>query len=458
MGLALDVKSELEKIVGVGNVRDEDHILTAYATDISEFPPSKAEWVVQPESKEDVSNVLKLANERKIPVTPRASNTLGAGVGLAQGGILLDLAKMDQILRIEEEYMTVTAQAGCSAYKIIQEVNKRGLDIPIRPWFGPGPSIGSWISATGTGARVHRYGHCQEWICGLEVVLATGEIIQTGAGQWENHGRFMHKGGSGNLTNLFQLTFGTMGVLTEVTVGLIQLPETTISVCYGFNDMKSFIKAAYDIQRADAATDIEHEDGDLYNHFLEMSEPYPFVLCVTNQGHEKEAQARNEVVTQICEGLGGGLLPEEFAEATWDNAATFDYRTAHFGRYTLSPAFSSYQSYEKAYRIIKDTYAKYNIKNAWSGWSCWPAWVEGWAVAYYNPETQMEDLQKAKFEIARQSADLPDYFFNSLQTPYEDLLVRIKNMIDPNNIMNPGTWDFLTGAPFKEIRKVPLEK
>jgi FAD/FMN-containing dehydrogenase len=458
MAFASGVKLELEKIVGVGNVRDEDYVLTAYATDISEIPPSKADAVVLPESKEEVSAILKLANERKIPVTPRASNTLGFGVGLAQGGILLDLGKMDGILRIEEDLMTATAQAGCGAYKLFQAVNKRGLDIPVRPWFGSGPSIGSWIAATGTGARVHRYGHCQEWVCGLEVVLATGEIIQTGAGQYENHSNYLHRGGSGNLMNLFQMTFGTLGVITEVTVGLIPLPETTISVCYGFNDMESFIKAAYDIQRADAATDIEHEDGDLYNHFLEMSEPYPFVLCITNQGHEKEAKARTEVVSRICEDLGGHALPDKFAKATWDNAATFDYRTTHFGRYTLAAASCSYRSYEKAYRIIKDTFAKYNIKNAWSGWSCWPAWVEGWAVAYYNPETQLEDMQKAKFEITKKCADLPDYFFNSVRAPYEDLLVRIKNMIDPNNIMNPSTWDFVTGAPFKAIRNIPLEQ
>ena len=457
MALESDVKTKLEKIVGKGDVRDEDFILAAYAVDMTEVVPSKADVVVLPESREEVSAILKLATEKKIPVTPRASNTFGSGVGLANGGILLDLGKMDKIIKIDEDTMSVTAQAGCSANKIFQELKKRGFDLPLQPWFGPGPSIGSWVSATGTGGRIARYGQAKSWVLGLEVVLPTGEILQTGSGMCENCQPFWNWTSNLGLDQLFHRSYGTLGVITEVTAGMIPLPETTSSIAYGFDDMQCFIKAAYNIQRADAATDIEHEDGDLYNHLLEMSEPYPFVLCVTNQGYKEEVKRKTEIASRLCEEAGGYSLPSKFAETTWKNAATFDFRTAHFGRYAMIGGMCTYATYEKMYRIYKDTLDKYNIKNGWSAWSSWPAWVVGWVVAYYNPETQLEDLMKVKFEVMRKCIELPDFLPGPVREPYANVMTNIKNMLDPSDIMNHKAWEGpASGSLFKMLKNLPL--
>lgn len=458
MTVTPDVKSELEKIVGNNNVRDEDYILAAYGMDMTVAVPSKADVVVLPGCTEEVSAILKLATEKKIPVTPRASNTLGSGVGLAQGGILLDLGRMDKIIGFDEKTLTVTAQGGCGANMIMQTLKKKGFDLPLQPWFGSGPSIGSWVSATGTGGRIAKYGQATSWVLGMEVVLPTGEIIRTGTAALEACQPFSNFYGNYRLDQFFHRSCGTIGVITEVTCGVIPLPETTTGIAYGFDDMQSFGKAAYEIQRADAATDIEHEDGDLYNEFLKMHQPHPLVLIVTNQGYKEEVARKTEIAKRICEEAGGHPLPDKFAKITWDNAASFDYGAARYGRYAMMSAASTYDSYEQCYRIIKDTLRKYNIKSAWSAWSSWPAWVIGWVVAAYDFETQRADVDKAYFEIYRQLLDVPNCAISVISDPYMKVVKDIKNLLDPAGIMNPSAWGGVSGESMKMLKQIPLNQ
>ncbi len=457
MALSPEVKSELQRIVGPEDFKDDDFVRTAYSQTMIYQAPTKPDVVVLPESAQEVSAILRLANQHKISVVPRAGGTAGP-ISVADGGIIVDLAKMDKIINIEEETLTVTVQAGMSVYHLVQELRKRGYDLPLKPWFGCGVTMGSWICGPSmVGTRAARYGTADKWSLGCEVVLPTGEIVQTGSGAFENCHPFMSNPwlSLNSLDRMFNQSMGTLGILTEVSALMVPLPEATEHVAYGFDDIASLSRAASAVQRAGAATDIEHEDCDIYE-LLQMPVDYPLVLSVTNQGYREEVARKAEIAAHLCQAAGGHPLPAKYSELTWDNTANFNFRTARFGLFSCAAACTSYASYPEIYAIIKDTWKKYNIVNGWSAWTCFPNWVQGWTIGYYDADTQMMDFQKAMFEITKQCIAVPDSYPFTIKPPFEDFLQKIKDAIDPNGIMNPGAWFMISGAQARMLEAIEL--
>ena len=457
MALSADVKSELEKIVGRDDVKDQEFVRTAYSQTIIYQAPMKPDVVVLPETKEEVSAVLRLANEKQIPVVPRAGGTAGP-ISIADGGIIIDLAKMDKVLNIDEKTRTITVQGGIKVYTVVHELRKRGYDLPLKAWFGSGVTMAGYICGPSmVGTRVARYGTCDKWTVGLEVVLPSGEIVQTGSGAFEKCRTFMSNPwlSLNSIDKLFHQSLGTLGIVTEITALMIPLAEATEHIAYGFEDMRALSKAAASIQCAMAATDIEHEDSDIYD-LLQMPVDYPVVLCVTNEGYKEEAKRKTEISMELCEKAGGVALPSKYAELTWYNTANFNYRTNKFGRFCCAAACTSYESYPEIYKLIKDTWKKYNIVNGWSAWTCWPNWVQGWTIGYYNIDTQFNEFQQAMFEITKKCLDIPDSYPYTIRPPFEDLLQLIKDSIDPNGIMNPGAWFQISGAQARMLEAIPL--
>jgi glycolate oxidase len=457
MALSADVKSALEKIVGKDDVKDQEYVRTAYSQTMIYVAPTKPDVVLLPESKEEVSAILRLANEKQISVVPRAGGTAGP-ISIADGGIIIDLAKMDKIVRIEEETLTVTVQAGMPVYHVVQELRKRGYDLPLKGWFGSGVTMGSWICGPSmVGTRAARYGTADKWSLGCEVVLPTGEIVQTGSGAFENCHPFMSNPwlSLNSLDRIFNQSLGTLGIVTEVSALMVPLPEATEHIAFGFNDIPSLSKAASSVQRAAAATDIEHEDCDIYS-LLQHPVDYPLVLCITNQGYKEEVERKTEVASRLCEAAGGHALPASYAALTWENTANFNFRTAKFGVFSCAAACTSYESYPEIYKIIKDTWKKYNMLNGWSAWTCFPNWVQGWTIGCYDADTQTDDFQKAMFEITKKCLSVPDSYPFTIRPPFENLLQKIKDALDPNGIMNPGAWFMISGGQARLLEAIPL--
>ena len=458
MALSQEIKSKLEGIVGPNDVKDDDFVRTAYSQTIIYQPPTYPDFVVLPETKEEVSAILRLANENKIPVVPRAGGTAGP-ISIADGGIIIDMAKMDKFLNFDEETMTFTVESGITVYNVVQQLRKRGYDLPLKAWFGSGVTMGGYINGPSmVGTRVARYGTADKWTVGLEVVLPNGEIVQTGSGAFEYCRPFMSNPwlSLNSLDRLFHQSLGTLGVVTEISALMIPMTEAVEHIAYGFHDIQSLSKAASSVQRAGAATDIEHEDRDIYE-LLQMPVDFPLVLCVTNQGYKEEVERKIDVAHKLCKAAGGHELPSKYAALTWDNTANFNYRTAHFGRFSCAAACCSYESYPEIYKNIKDTWKKYNLMNGWSAWTCFPNWVQGWTIGYYDPNTQLEDFNKAMFEITKKNLTVPDSYPFTIRPPFENLLQTIKDAIDPNGIMNPGAWFQVSGAQARVVEAIPLD-
>lgn len=217
------VKNELKRIVvkEFASFSKEGLLLYSYDATNRFFTPDA---VVFPKGAEEVSLILKLANAEGFPVVPRGAGTGFSGGSLpVQGGVVLSLERMRNILEIDEKNLTATVEPGVVTWELQQEVEKSGLFYPPDPTSLKFSTIGGNIAENAGGPRAVKYGVTRDYVLSLEAVLPTGEIINTGV-------RTM-KGVVGyDLTRLLTGSEGTLAVITKAVLRLIPLPQATKTI------------------------------------------------------------------------------------------------------------------------------------------------------------------------------------------------------------------------------------
>ena len=195
-------------------------------------PPPEA--VVFCESTEDVAEVVKLADRYAVPVIPFGVGSSLEGHLLAvQGGVSIDLARMNRVVALHPEDLTVTVQAGVTRNQLNNEIRHTGLFFPIDP--GADASIGGMSATRASGTNAVRYGTMRENVLGLTVVTATGEVIHTGT-------RARKSSAGYDLTRLMVGSEGTLGVMTEITVKLYPLPEAMSAATCTFPSIDAAVR------------------------------------------------------------------------------------------------------------------------------------------------------------------------------------------------------------------------
>ena len=209
--------SELTSIVGKEDIltAKEDCMCYSYDATNQKFLP---EAVVFPHSTPQIAEIMSWANQHSIPVIPRGAGSGFVGGSLpVAGGVVVTLTRMNRIIKIEPENLTAKVESGVVTGDFQQEVEKLGLFYPPDPASLKFSTMGGNTAVCAGGPRCVKYGVTKNYILGLEVVLPTGEIINTGVQT--------HKGVAGyDLTSLFVGSEGTLGIITAITVKLIPLP------------------------------------------------------------------------------------------------------------------------------------------------------------------------------------------------------------------------------------------
>ena len=232
------VEAELKKIFN-GRFSTSVSTRTNYARGEDTYDPVLSKAVVFPETNEEVSKILRLCNEHKIPVVPFGTGTsLEGNVVGNEKGITICLEKMNKILSVNAEDFDCRVQACVTKEQLNEYLREDGVFFPIDP--GANAAIGGMASTSASGTMAVKYGTMKTVISGLTVVLPNGDIINTGS-------RTKKTSAGYNLTNLFIGSEGTLGIITEVQLRLSPIPESIMAAVCHFPTLENAVQTAQQV-------------------------------------------------------------------------------------------------------------------------------------------------------------------------------------------------------------------
>ena len=232
------IQKELKSIFN-GRFSMSESTRANYARGEDTYDPILSQAVVFPETNDEVSKILKLCNEHKIPVVPFGTGTsLEGNVVGNENGITISLEKMNKVLSVNAADFDCRVQANVTRKQLNEYLREDGVFFPIDP--GADAALGGMASTSASGTMAVKYGTMRTVVSGLTVVLANGDIVKTG-------GRAKKSSAGYNLTNLFIGSEGTLGIITEVQLRLSPIPENIMSaVCY-FPDLDSAVLTSQEV-------------------------------------------------------------------------------------------------------------------------------------------------------------------------------------------------------------------
>ena len=239
-----ELLQKITTIIGAEDVLINAEALEKYGRDETEDLLYKPEVVLKPKTVEQISHVMKLANEYKTPVTVR-----GAGTGLSGGalpvcaGIVLSMERFNSILSIDERNLQATVEPGVINYEFQEAVKKVGLFYPPDPASWGSCSLGGNVAHSSGGPKAVKYGTTRDYVLNIELVLPTGEVIWTGANTLKYSTGY-------NLTHLMVGSEGTLGIITKIVFKLIPLPKHDFLMLVPFYSAEKACEAVGAVFRA----------------------------------------------------------------------------------------------------------------------------------------------------------------------------------------------------------------
>ena len=272
-----------------------------HGRDESSFQVPPPAGVVFAQSTADVAAAVALANQHRVPVIPFGVGSSLEGHLLAvQGGISLDVSRMNKVLSINAEDLTVTVQPGVTRKQLNEEIKSTGLFFPIDP--GADASIGGMSATRASGTNAVRYGTMRDNVLALEVVTASGEVIRTGS-------RAKKSSAGYDLTRLFVGSEGTLGVITEVTVKLYPLPEAVSAAICSFPSLEAAVHTTIQtIQLGVPIARVELIDVNsvrLVNNYSKLTLKEQPLLLMEFHGSPASVKEQAETVQAIASDNGG---------------------------------------------------------------------------------------------------------------------------------------------------------
>jgi len=450
------IRKELSAIVGKKHVLFEPEDLVAYSYD-GTFAEQRPEIIVQPDSTEQVGALMQVAWREEIPVIPRgmASGLAAASVPI-DGGMVLDLCRMNRILEIDEVNFIVTAQAGVITQDLADTVAKKGLFYPPDPSSIKQSTLGGNAACNAGGPRCLKYGVTSDYVMGLTVVLADGRILKTGGKAIKNVTGY-------NLTQLFVGSEGTLGVITELILKLVPLPKVArtakaifprlvdASICV--NEILSAGITPATIELMDETTISTIEEA----MHLDLPLDVEAILIIEADGMDEESVRKEiETIATICRARGARDVEVARTEAErtrlWAARRSISPSLARRAPNKLGEDISVPRSaIPDAVAAIKEISKKHEIPIAIFGHAGDGNLHPNILFDKRDP-AQLEKMKKAAGDIFATSVRVGgtlsgEHGVGTMKMPYLeldlgpvfiDVMVSIKEVLDPKNILNPG--------------------
>ncbi|HEY8365020.1 MAG TPA: FAD-binding oxidoreductase [Haloplasmataceae bacterium] len=299
--ITIDDINYFKSVIASSRVFSQDEISEEYGKDELGTIKVIPDCLIQVVSTEEVSLVMKYAYEKTIPVVVRGSGTgLVGGCVPIYGGIVLDMTKMNKIIELDENNLTLTVQAGALLMDIAEYVEQKGF------FYAPDPgeksaTIGGNISTNAGGMRAVKYGVTRDWIRALEVVLPNGEIINVG-------GKVVKDSSGYPLKHLFIGSEGTLGIITQAVLKLTAKPKYSISLLIPFENITLAIKAVPQIIKTEvtptAIEFFERKTIEFAEEFLGKKFPdnkyESYLLLSFDANNKNQLEVDYQYIADIC--------------------------------------------------------------------------------------------------------------------------------------------------------------
>ncbi|PFP29759.1 glycolate oxidase subunit GlcD [Bacillus sp. AFS073361] len=450
------VKDKLISIVSRENFDDAKTERLVYSYDSTPNLQAMPDAVVSPRNTKEVSEVVKVCNENKVPIVPRGSGTnLCGGTCPTEGGVVILFKHMNSIVDLDEENLTITVQPGVICLDVANAASAKGLFYPPDPGSMKIATIGGAINENSGGLRGLKYGVTRDYVIGLEVVMPNGDIVRTG-------GKLAKDVAGYDLTRLMVGSEGTLGIITEAILKLIPMPETKKTMLALYQDLEAAAKSVSKII-ANKIIPVTLEFLDqptirVVEDYSQIGLPTDVqaVLLIEQDGSPEVVERDIEKIIKVCkqEGAVSVQVASSEEEALALAAAR---RTALSALARLKPttvledATVPRSEIAKMVNAINNIADKYNLQICTFGHAGDGNLHPTCPTDARNHE-EMERVEMAFAEIFERAVELGgtitgEHGVGVMKAPYLEwklgkegiaVMKAIKLALDPNNIMNPG--------------------
>ncbi|MHA1255571.1 MAG: FAD-binding oxidoreductase [Promethearchaeota archaeon] len=448
-----EILKKLEKIVGQDYVSNKPEDLFIYSQDSGASLPRPVDYVVMPITVEEVQKILLLANEDKIPIVPMGAGMTLSGLTIpVKGGIVVDMKRMDQIIEINELSRYALIEAGVTTGRLTAYLEKHHLDLQVSiPDAPPSATVVGNALIHGSGFLSQKYGNHGDMINGLEVVLPNGEICKLGSCCISDY--WFTRGPIPDLIGLFISSFGTMGIATKLSIKLYPKESLREVVVGLFNAPRMIPDVISKITHTDIAEDI------VFSVSEGLVKGYVFLATFITGNSKEDIGSQIKILKRIYRQAKGGYMkiPDELRDYFLEKPIFISNEadTRKGGGFEYVGSFVPLEKIPEAIEKAIEISNKYGITPSQVSRVIGKGHNVMFAASFPFNRANSIDMKNARsaiHETNKMILDLGGIIWKSelegqklmlekMDPNYKKLFKAIRNVIDPNGIMNPGNWE-----------------
>lgn len=445
----------LGEIVGKDFVSNKPEDLYIYSQDPGASLPRPVDFVIMPKTVEELQNIVKLANAEKIPLVPMGGGlTLSGLVIPVKGGIVIDMKRMNKIIEINEYSKYALIEAGVTTGQLLSYLNESypNLQPPV-PDAPPSATVAGNVLIHGSGYLSQKYGDHGAMINGLEVVLPNGDICKLGSCSISPF--WFARGPIPDLIGLFISSFGTMGIISKLSIQLFDKPKFREVVFGLLKDPKDIPNILLKITKTGLAEDILLGMQDK----PDWMKGYVFVIAYVTGESQEEIDSHVKIFKRVYRKANARYMktPERIRNVYLEKpifaASAADYRKG--GGFEYVGANMPLEKIPEAYRRGAEISKKYGIVPTLGSRLIGGTHNILMFFSYSFNRADPKDMENARNalhetnKLALELGGIPwkaelagqQLILEKMDPNYKKLFNSIRNTLDPNRIMNPGNWE-----------------